>query len=248
MNETAKVRAEWQQADCTLFGPPLPWVLDCQILLLPVWRPKKLIASNRSGDKYDFERRAEHDARPNQSTRHPRPALEPSKGGSTMDTPARNTIDTVIPTNDRNAIDITPPEVEAMSSRGGSSFLRHVENIIATQVDGLPDGTTFTVGTVPGGAAPLITFAGYAAGGRVDLRSLNGQVVHLNPRAAAAAISYVAVGWLMWNIHKAGLGNPPNGSEVMHAAVAQFRALRSYIFEGTNFTAVERSAIIAYTD
>jgi len=144
--------------------------------------------------------------------------------------------------NETVFLDFTPPSVRRAQKQGGSTFRGQVENIIGSQVDGLPTGTTFTVGTIPGGAAPLIEFVGLATAIVLTLKSLNGATVTLRPEAAAAVISYVATNWLVWYHHS-------SGDDVAGLiANTQFEALGRYIYRSGRFTQADIAAIARYTD
>jgi hypothetical protein len=126
--------------------------------------------------------------------------------------------------NEPVVFDFTPPCVRRAQKNGGSTFRGQVENIIGTQVDGLPVGTTFTVDTIPGGSAPLIEFVGLATDSVLTLKSLNGATVTMRPEAAAAAISYLATNWLLCYHHS-------SGDDVAGlAANNQWEALGRYIY------------------
>jgi hypothetical protein len=144
--------------------------------------------------------------------------------------------------NETVFLDFTPPSVRRAQKQGGSTFRGQVENIIGSQVDGLPTGTTFTVGTIPGGAAPLIQFVGISTDTMLTLRSLNGATVTLRPEAAAAVISYVATNWLVWYHHNSG--------DDVAGVIAnnQFVALGRYIYRSGRFTRADIAAISRYTD
>jgi len=138
--------------------------------------------------------------------------------------------------------DFTPPSVRMAQKRGGSTFRGQVENIINTQVHGLPVDTTFSVGTIPGGAAPLIQFVGLTSDTVLTLKSLNGASVTMRPKVAAAAISYLAANWLLWYHHNSG--------DVLSAFIAnnQWEALGRYIYCSCKFKQSDIAAIARYTD
>jgi hypothetical protein len=138
--------------------------------------------------------------------------------------------------------DFTPPSVRRAQNRGGATFRGQVENIISTQVDGLPVGTTFKVGSIPGGAAPLIEFVGLATDTVLTLKSLNGASVTITPMVAAAAISYLAANWLLWYHYNTG------DEAAALAANNQWETLGRYIFLSGKFTEDEIAAIAEYTD
>lgn len=144
--------------------------------------------------------------------------------------------------NEAVVFDFTPPAVRRAQKRGGSTFRGHVENIINAQVDGLPVGTTFTVGTIPSGAAPLMKFVGVATETVLTLKSPNGAVVTMSPEVAAAAISYLATNWLLWYHHNAG------DDVAGLAANNQWEALGRYIYHSGRFTQANIAAIAGYTD
>jgi hypothetical protein len=138
--------------------------------------------------------------------------------------------------------DFTPPSVRRAQKRGGSTFRGQVENIINTQVHGLPKGTTFKVGTILGGAAPLIEFVGVTTDTVLTLKSPNGASVTMRPKVAAAAISYLAANWLLWYHH--------NSSDDVAGLIAnnQWEALGNYIYGSGRFTQRDVAAIALYTD
>lgn len=144
--------------------------------------------------------------------------------------------------NEAMVFDFTPPSVRNAQECGGSTFRGQVENIIKTQVDGLPVGTTFTVGTIPGGAAPFIEFVGLSTDAVLTLKSLNGASATMRPKVAAAAISYLATNWLLWYHYNSG----------DHLAVLavnnQWEALGRYIYCSCKFKQSDISAIAKYTD
>jgi hypothetical protein len=144
--------------------------------------------------------------------------------------------------NEPVVFDLTPRNVRRAQKRGGSTFRGQVEHIIAAQVDGLPVGTTFTVGTIPNGAAPLIEFVGLATDTVLTLKSLNGATVTMSPELAAAAISYLATNWLLWFHDKAG------DDVAGLAANNQWEALGRYIYHSRRFTETEIAAIARYFD
>jgi hypothetical protein len=138
--------------------------------------------------------------------------------------------------------DFTPPGVRRAQECGGSTFRGQVENIITTQVDGLPVGSTFTVGTIPGGAAPLIKFVGLATNTVLTLKSLDGAIITMRPNVAAAAISYLATNWLLWYHHY-------SGDDVSALATNnQWEALGRYIYRSGRFKQSDIAAIARYTD
>jgi hypothetical protein len=141
-----------------------------------------------------------------------------------------------------NVIDLTPPSVRRAQESGGSTFRGQVQNIIATQVEGLPVGTAFTVGTIPDGSAPLIEFVVLANDRVLTLTSPNGTTVTMRPRVAAAAISYLAANWLLWHHHYAG--------DDVAGLIAnnQWEALGRYIFRSGRFKQTDIAAIALYTD
>ena len=138
--------------------------------------------------------------------------------------------------------DFTPPSIRTAQKSGGSTFRGQVENIIATQVEGLPVDTTFTVGSIPGGAAPLIEFVGLTADTVLKLTSPNGMTVTMRSEVAAAAISYLGANWLLWYHHNSG--------DDVAGLIAnnQWEALQRYIFLNAKFTEEEIAAIAEYTD
>lgn len=138
--------------------------------------------------------------------------------------------------------DFTPPSVRKAQKRGGSTFRGQVENIITTQVQGLPTGTTFTVSTIPGGAAPLIEFVGLTTGTVLTLKSLNGSTVTMSAKAAAAAISYLATNWLLWYHHNLG------DDVAALAANNQWEALGRYIYRSGKLKKSDIAAIVRYAD
>jgi hypothetical protein len=139
-------------------------------------------------------------------------------------------------------LDFTAPSVRRAQKRGGSTFRGQVENIIATQVAGLPDGTTFTVGTVPDGTAPLIKFNDCPADTVLTLNSANGSTVTVGIKAAAAVISYVAANWLVWYHHYSG------DDAAGIAANMDWEALGRYIYRSCKFKQSDIAAIAQYTD
>ncbi len=138
--------------------------------------------------------------------------------------------------------DFTPTSVRLAQKREGSTFRGQVENIIDTQVHGLPVDTTFTVGTIPGGAAPLIQFVGLTTGTVLTLKSLNGASVTMRPKVAAAAISYLAANWLLWHHHNSG--------DDVAGLIAnnQWEALGRYIYCSCKFKQSDIAAIARYSD
>ena len=138
--------------------------------------------------------------------------------------------------------DFTPPSIRRAQRLGGSTFRGQVENIIATQVEGLPVGTAFTVGTIPRGAAPLIEFVGLTTDTVLNLNSPNGSTVTLGLKAAAAAISYLAANWLLWYHHNSG------DDVAALAANEQWEALGRDIFLSGRFTESDLAAIALYFD
>ena len=136
----------------------------------------------------------------------------------------------------------TPASVRRAQKQGGSTFRGQVENIIATQVDGLPTSTKFTVGTIPGGAAPLIEFEGISTDTVLTLKSLNGISVTMTPKVAAAAISYLAANWLLWYHFHSG------DEKAALIANNQWEALGRYIYRIGRFTEDEAAAVASYTD
>ena len=138
--------------------------------------------------------------------------------------------------------DFTPPSVRKAQKQGGSTFRGQVEYIITTQVHGLPDDTTFTVGTIPGGAAPLIQFVGLTTDTVLTLKSLNGASISMRPKVAAAGISFLAANWLLWYHHNSG--------DYVSAFIAnnQWEAVGRYIYCSCKFKQSEIAAIARYTD
>lgn len=138
--------------------------------------------------------------------------------------------------------DFTPHSVRRAQKRGGSTFRGQAENIIVTQVHGLPVGTTLAVGTIPSEAAALIEFVGISADTLLTLKSLNGVSVTMTPNVAAAAISYLAANWLLWYHYNSG-----NEAAAL-AANDQWEALGRYIYLSGRFTEEEIAAVAWYVD
>jgi hypothetical protein len=145
-------------------------------------------------------------------------------------------------TNEPVVFDFTPPSVRRAQKHGGSTFRSQVENIITTQVHGLPVGTKFIVGNIPSGAAPLIEFVGLTTDTVLTLKSLSGATVTMSPEAAAAAISYLATNWLLWYHHNLG------DDVAALAANNQWEALGHYIYRSGKLKKSDIAAIARYAD
>jgi hypothetical protein len=87
---------------------------------------------------------------------------------------------------------------------GGPTFRSQIEHILTSLVKGLPEGTTWTERAAPGGTAPLIQFAGIPKDTLLTLKSANGSTIRVRQQALAAAVSYAALSWLLWNRYYAG--------------------------------------------
>jgi hypothetical protein len=123
-----------------------------------------------------------------------------------------------------------------------AAFYEVAGRIIDRQIEYTPEQIGRFQMTTLDGKVPIIQFEEFPEGSIFEMQSPNGNVVHLGLKAAAAAISYVAMNWALLQAYEAG----QDGCYI--AAEKCFNALGHYIFHTRNFTKDEQAAIRRYAD